>query len=76
VVPTQTRRALTNAWSWVADELGIDSLLADPPITARARRKAKCELPTSVRRAYRRRESRRADAQNQPDEHTQNTAWL
>jgi CHAD domain-containing protein len=44
----------------------IDALLADPPRTARAGRKAKRELPTSVRRAYRRMESRMAEAQNQP----------
>jgi len=41
----------------------IDALLADPPLTARASRKAKRELPRSIRRAYRRVESRMADAQ-------------
>jgi CHAD domain-containing protein len=44
----------------------IDALLTDPPVTAHANRKAKRELPNSVRRAYRRMESRMADAQNQP----------
>ncbi|MDQ4093776.1 MAG: CYTH and CHAD domain-containing protein [Actinomycetota bacterium] len=44
----------------------IDALLADPPVTARARRPAKRELPKSVRRAYRRVESRMADADRQP----------
>jgi CHAD domain-containing protein len=44
----------------------IDALLADPPLTARASRKAKRELPKSIRRAYRRVESRMADAQRQP----------
>ncbi|MDQ4033223.1 MAG: CYTH and CHAD domain-containing protein [Actinomycetota bacterium] len=44
----------------------IDALLAAPPVTARARRKAKRELPKSVRRAYRRVESRMADADRQP----------
>jgi len=44
----------------------IDALLADPPVTARATYKAKCELPTSVRRAYHRVESRVADADRQP----------
>jgi CHAD domain-containing protein len=44
----------------------IDALLADPPLTARAGRKAKCELPKSVRRSYRRMESRMAEAQRQP----------
>ena len=43
----------------------IDALLVDPPVTARARRKAKRELPKSVRRAYRRVESRMADADRQ-----------
>ncbi|MGH3982237.1 MAG: CHAD domain-containing protein [Pseudonocardiaceae bacterium] len=43
----------------------IDALLAAPPVTARARRKAKRELPKSVRRAYRRVESRMADADRQ-----------
>jgi CHAD domain-containing protein len=44
----------------------IDALLTDPPFTARARRKGKRELPKSVRRAYRRMESRMTDAQRQP----------
>ncbi|MGH3802672.1 MAG: CHAD domain-containing protein [Pseudonocardiaceae bacterium] len=44
----------------------IDALLADPPVTARATRKAKRELPKSVRRAYLRVESRMADADRQP----------
>lgn len=44
----------------------IDALLTDPPFTARASRKAKRELPNSVRRAYRRVESRMATAQRQP----------
>lgn len=44
----------------------IDALLADPPVTARATRKAKRELPKSVRRAYRRVTSRMADADRQP----------
>jgi CHAD domain-containing protein len=44
----------------------IDALLTDPPLTARARRKAKRELPHSVRRAYHRVESRMALAQRQP----------
>ncbi|MDQ4009581.1 MAG: CYTH and CHAD domain-containing protein [Actinomycetota bacterium] len=44
----------------------IDALLADPPVTARATRKAKRELPKSVRRAYRRVESSMADADCQP----------
>ncbi|MGH8918466.1 MAG: CHAD domain-containing protein, partial [Actinomycetes bacterium] len=44
----------------------IDALLADPPLTARAGRKAKRVLPASVRRTYRRVESRMADAQCQP----------
>jgi CHAD domain-containing protein len=44
----------------------IDALLADPPLTARASRKAKRELPKSIRRAYRRVESRMAEAQRQP----------
>ncbi|MGH3916770.1 MAG: CHAD domain-containing protein [Pseudonocardiaceae bacterium] len=43
----------------------IEALLADPPLTARAGRKAKRELPASVRRAYRRVESRMADVQGQ-----------
>ncbi|MBV8993749.1 MAG: CYTH and CHAD domain-containing protein [Pseudonocardiales bacterium] len=43
----------------------LDALLADPPVTARASRKAKRELPKSVRRAYRRVESRMADADRQ-----------
>ncbi|HEX8759703.1 MAG TPA: CYTH and CHAD domain-containing protein [Pseudonocardiaceae bacterium] len=44
----------------------IDALLAEPPVTVRARRKAKRELLKSVRRAYRRVESRMADADRQP----------
>lgn len=44
----------------------IDALLADPPLTARAARKAKRELPKSVRRAYRRVEKRMAEADRQP----------
>ena len=44
----------------------IDALLADPPLTTRAGRKAKRELPKSVRKAYRRVESRMAEAQRQP----------
>ncbi|MGH3781477.1 MAG: CHAD domain-containing protein [Pseudonocardiaceae bacterium] len=44
----------------------IDALLADPPVTARATRKAKRELPKSVRRAYRRVEKRMAEADRQP----------
>ncbi|HEX6402337.1 MAG TPA: CYTH and CHAD domain-containing protein [Pseudonocardiaceae bacterium] len=44
----------------------LDALLADPPLTARASRKAKRELPKSVRRAYRRVESRMAEADRQP----------
>lgn len=44
----------------------IDALLADPPLTSRASRKAKRELPNSVRRAYRRMQSRMALAQRQP----------
>jgi CHAD domain-containing protein len=44
----------------------IDALLADPPVTARATHKAKRELPKSIRRAYRRVESRMADADRQP----------
>lgn len=43
----------------------IDALLAEPPVTARARRKAKRELPKSVRRTYRRVESRMTDADRQ-----------
>jgi len=43
----------------------LDALLADPPLTTRAGRKAKRELPKSVRRAYRRVESRMADADRQ-----------
>lgn len=38
----------------------LDALLADPPVTTRASRKAKRELPKNVRRAYRRVESRKA----------------
>jgi CHAD domain-containing protein len=44
----------------------IDALLADPPVTARATRKATRELPKSVRRAYRRVELRMVDADRQP----------
>jgi CHAD domain-containing protein len=44
----------------------IDALLTEAPFTARARRKGKRELPRSVRRAYRRMESRMAEAQRQP----------
>lgn len=44
----------------------IDALLANPPVTTRARRKAKRELPKSVRRTYRRVESRMAEADRQP----------
>ncbi len=44
----------------------IDALLADPPVTTRATRKAKRELPHSVRRAYHRVESRMVHAQCQP----------
>ena len=44
----------------------IDALFTDPPLTARAGRRTKRELPKSVRRAYRRMESRMADAQRQP----------
>jgi CHAD domain-containing protein len=44
----------------------IDALLDDPPVTTRATRKAKRELPKSVRRAYRRVESRMADADREP----------
>lgn len=44
----------------------IDALLADPPVTARAARKAKRELPKSVRRAYRRVEKRMAEADREP----------
>lgn len=44
----------------------IDALLADPPLTARASRKAKRELPKSIRRAYRRVESRMTEAHRQP----------
>lgn len=44
----------------------IDSLLADPPLTGRARRPATRELPKSVLRTYRRVESRMADADRQP----------
>jgi len=44
----------------------IDALLANPPLTARAGSKAKRELPKSIQRAYRRVESRMADAQRQP----------
>ncbi|MFZ0117920.1 MAG: CYTH and CHAD domain-containing protein [Pseudonocardiaceae bacterium] len=44
----------------------IDALLANPPVTGRATRKAKRELPKSVRRAYRRVASRMADADRQP----------
>jgi CHAD domain-containing protein len=44
----------------------IDALFADPPVTARGNRKAKRELPKSVRRAYRRVESRMVDADRQP----------
>lgn len=44
----------------------IDALLSDPPFTARAGRKAKRELPKHVQRAYRRMESRMAEAQRQP----------
>jgi CHAD domain-containing protein len=44
----------------------IDALLADPPLTARAGRKAKRELPKSIQRAYRRVESRMTDAQRRP----------
>lgn len=43
----------------------IDALLTDPPLTIRAARKAKRELPKSIRRAYRRVESRMAEAENQ-----------
>lgn len=43
----------------------LDALLADPPLTTRAGRKAERELPKSVRRAYRRVESRMADADRQ-----------
>lgn len=43
----------------------IDALLAAPPVTALARRKAKRELPKSVRRTYRRVESSMADADRQ-----------
>ena len=43
----------------------IDALLAAPPVTARARGKAKRELPKSVRRTYRRVESSMADADRQ-----------
>ena len=44
----------------------IDALLAAPPVTTRATRKAKRELPKSVRRVYRRVESRMVDAERQP----------
>ncbi|MBV9141530.1 MAG: CYTH and CHAD domain-containing protein [Pseudonocardiales bacterium] len=44
----------------------IDALFTEAPFTARATRKAKRELPKSIRRAYRRVESRMADATNQP----------
>lgn len=44
----------------------IDALLADPPLTVRASRKAKRELPHSIRRAYHRVESRMAYAQCRP----------
>ena len=44
----------------------LHALLADPPVTARASRKAKRELPNSVRRAYRRVKSRMADADQEP----------
>ncbi len=44
----------------------IDALLADPPVTPRASRNAKRELPKNVRRAYRRVESRMAEADRQP----------
>ncbi len=44
----------------------IDALLTDPPLSAPASRKAKRELPKSIRRAYRRVESGMADAQRQP----------
>jgi CHAD domain-containing protein len=44
----------------------IDALLTEPPLTARASRKAKRELPRSVRRAYHRVESRMTEAQRQP----------
>lgn len=44
----------------------IDALLADPPFTSRASRKAKGELPQSIRKAYRRMESRMALAQRHP----------
>jgi CHAD domain-containing protein len=44
----------------------IDALFANPPLTPRARRKTRRELPQSVRRAYRRVESRMVEAQSQP----------
>jgi CHAD domain-containing protein len=44
----------------------IDALLADPPVTARARRPARRELPKSIRRVYCRVEARMADAARQP----------
>jgi CHAD domain-containing protein len=44
----------------------IDALLTGPPLTARARRKGKRELPRSAQRAYRRVESRMVEAQRQP----------
>jgi CHAD domain-containing protein len=44
----------------------LDASLADPPLTHRASRKAKRELPKSIRRTYRRVESRMAQADRQP----------
>ena len=44
----------------------IDALLAEPPVTTRATRKAKRELPKNVRRVYRRVEARMVHAQCQP----------
>ncbi|MGH3550253.1 MAG: CHAD domain-containing protein [Pseudonocardiaceae bacterium] len=44
----------------------IDALLADPPLTVRAGRKTKRELPKSVRRAYLRVEKRMGEADRQP----------
>jgi CHAD domain-containing protein len=44
----------------------IDALLSDPPLTDRAERPAKRELPRNVRRAYRRTRRRMAEVDRQP----------
>ncbi|MDQ2791978.1 MAG: CHAD domain containing protein [Pseudonocardiales bacterium] len=58
--------AALNSDRYLALHDRIDALLADPPVTARAPRKAKRELPKSVRRTYRRVESRMTDADRLP----------